>query len=169
MVAAAGPDDKVGPNVEEVVNPSDKGVLNDSTVDILLGGRASFEDRISIYKLTQEGLPIANVVKFVSSVAMLEDEQVLAQIIGLSKSTLYSRLKKTDNLLNPDQSVRTVRFAQVLAKAKQVFGSTEEAERWMSKPAMGLDGHKPLDLLTNPVGFEIVDEFLARMEYGVYQ
>lgn len=22
----------------------------------------------------------------------------------------------------------------------------------MSKPAMGLDGHKPLDLLTNPVG-----------------
>jgi uncharacterized protein (DUF2384 family) len=31
------------------------------------------------------------------------------------------------------------------------------------------DDNKPTDLLTNPMGFEPVDEFLNRLEYGVYQ
>ncbi|AZC22437.1 MULTISPECIES: antitoxin Xre/MbcA/ParS toxin-binding domain-containing protein [Pseudomonas] len=146
-----------------------KPVLKDRTSDILLGGRARFDDRISIYRLTEEGIPLTAIVKFVSSVPMLKDEQVLAKIIGLSERTLHRRLKTPDEPLNPEQSARAVRFAQVLSKAQEVFGSSEQAQDWMAKPVMALDGHKPVDLLTNPIGFELVDEFLTRLEYGVYQ
>ncbi|WP_031320817.1 type II RES/Xre toxin-antitoxin system antitoxin [Pseudomonas piscis] len=146
-----------------------KPVLKDRTSEILLGGRARFDDRISIYRLTEEGIPLAAIVKFVSSVPMLKDEQVLAKIIGLSERTLHRRLKTPDEPLNPEQSARAVRFAQVLSKAQEIFGSSEQAQEWMAKPVMALDGHKPVDLLTNPIGFELVDEFLTRLEYGVYQ
>lgn len=141
----------------------------DSTSEILLRGRARFDDRVSIYKLTEKGIPLSDVITFVSSVSLLKDEQILIKIFGLSERTLHRRLKNPDEPLNPDQSARAVRFAQVLEKATLVFGSSDEAERWMSQPVMGLDGHKPVDLLTNPIGFELVDEFLSRLEHGVYQ
>lgn len=55
-----------------------------------------------------------------------------------------------------------------LAKATEVFGSVDEAERWMSRPAMGLDGQRPIDLLQTVRGTELVHDFLVRLEYGVY-
>ena len=54
------------------------------------------------------------------------------------------------------------------AKASTVFGSREAAERWMGKPAMGLDGHRPIALLRTVQGAELVNEFLDRLEHGVY-
>ena len=74
-------------------------VLKEQSSDILLGGRARFDDRISIYRLTEEGIPLTAIIKFVSSVPMLKDEQVLAKIIGLSERTLHRRLKTPDEPL----------------------------------------------------------------------
>ena len=35
-------------------------------------------------------------------------------------------------------------------------------------PAVGLDQRRPLDLLVTPAGTKIVEDFLQRLEYGVY-
>ena len=67
-----------------------------------------------------------------------------------------------------DLASKTWLFAETLAKATEIFGSREEAERWMSKPAMGLDGERPIDLLQTVQGAELVNDFLGRLEYGVY-
>lgn len=58
--------------------------------------------------------------------------------------------------------------AETLAKATDIFGTKDEAERWMSRPAMGLDGQRPIDLLQTVQGTELVNDFLVRLEYGVY-
>jgi uncharacterized protein (DUF2384 family) len=34
---------------------------------------------------------------------------------------------------------------QILSMAAEVFGEREVAEAWMSRPAMGLDGQRPID------------------------
>lgn len=141
----------------------------DKISEILLRGRARFEDRKSIYLLTKEGIPMSAVLKYISSVGMLRDQSIVVQIMGVSERTLQRRLKQPDEPLNPEQSARAVRFAQVLSKATKVFGDAKAAEEWMIEPAMGLDWDKPVDLLINPVGFELVDDFLTRLEYGVYQ
>ena len=59
-------------------------------------------------------------------------------------------------------------FAETLAQATEIFGGKEEAECWMSKPAMGLDGQRPIELLQTVQGAELVNDFLTRLEYGVY-
>ena len=70
--------------------------------------------------------------------------------------------------LSQDQSGRTSRFAGVLAKAIAVFGSQEAAEQWLERPATGLDQRCPIDLLAAQAGVQLVEEFLERLEYGVY-
>lgn len=60
------------------------------------------------------------------------------------------------------------RYAHILEHAERVFGSREKAERWMTKPALGLDGRCPADLLANADDLELLEVFLTRIEYGVY-
>ena len=48
------------------------------------------------------------------------------------------------------------------------LGSREEAERWMVTLATVLDQRRPIDLLSTPAGTVLVEEFLDRLDYGVY-
>ena len=60
------------------------------------------------------------------------------------------------------------KLAEILAKATAVLGSQQEAERWLEQPAVGLDQRRPIDLLVTPAGTKIVEDFLTRVEFGVY-
>ncbi|MCY1454309.1 putative toxin-antitoxin system antitoxin component [compost metagenome] len=77
-------------------------------------------------------------------------------------------MKNKDEALSPEQSARALYYAEVLEKAQEVFGTRALAEEWMTRPALGLDGESPIDLLSNPVGSELVTAFLNRLDYGVY-
>jgi putative toxin-antitoxin system antitoxin component (TIGR02293 family) len=63
---------------------------------------------------------------------------------------------------------RTRKFAEILARATELFGSRQEAKRWMERPAMALECRRPIDLMTTPAGVEIVEHLLQRLQYGVY-
>jgi putative toxin-antitoxin system antitoxin component (TIGR02293 family) len=62
----------------------------------------------------------------------------------------------------------TWKCAEILARATTLFGSQAAAEQWLEQPATGLDQRRPIDLMTTPTGLESVDDFLGRIEYGVY-
>lgn len=57
---------------------------------------------------------------------------------------------------------------ELLARAARVFGSEEEAERWLHRRAVGLNGQRPIDLLRSVEGSTVVEDFLTRVEYAVY-
>ena len=59
-------------------------------------------------------------------------------------------------------------FVEILAKATELFGSRQEAEHWLERPAIGLNRHRPIDLLAIPAGAELVKTFLSQIEFGVY-
>ena len=59
-------------------------------------------------------------------------------------------------------------YADILAKAAKQLGTIEAAESWLAEPAMGLDQRRPIDLLSTPAGVQLVEEFLTRLEYGIY-
>ncbi|WP_028630117.1 antitoxin Xre/MbcA/ParS toxin-binding domain-containing protein [Metapseudomonas resinovorans] len=61
-----------------------------------------------------------------------------------------------------------VQYAKVLARATQVFGSREAAERWMEARALGLERRRPIDMLSSAEDLEVLETFLGRIEYGVY-
>ena len=57
---------------------------------------------------------------------------------------------------------------EILIQATEVFVSQDEAERWLERPAMGLDNQVPIELLDTPPGIEMVETFLGRLAYDVY-
>lgn len=92
--------------------------------------------------------------------------QTLAKALGVSPRNLGCRANT--KRLNPNQGSRLWRLADIMAAAIHLQGSREEAERWLSMPAMALDQRTPLELMTTPVGAEMVKDLIVRLKFGVY-
>jgi putative toxin-antitoxin system antitoxin component (TIGR02293 family) len=137
----------------------------------LLGGADVFPSRpegaLAAHRLIEEGLPSGALTYLLDNIGLLADDPALQQALGISMRTVQ-RKKDSQAVLSILQSGRTWKFAEVLAKATDVFGSQEAAERWMDEPAMGLEGYKPIELMSTPAGMDVVETFLGRLSYGVY-
>lgn len=136
-------------------------------VAILLSGKVG-DDRMEVYRAVTNGFPLQSVLNMIENSHVYKRFGVLSKIVGASDRTLARRLKTPNEALTPEQSTRALNYAEVLEKATDVLGSRELAEQWMVKPARGLDGETPIDLISNSVGYELVTDFLTRIEYGVY-
>jgi putative toxin-antitoxin system antitoxin component (TIGR02293 family) len=150
----------------------------------LLGGvealRKKPSSQLEVHDLLQEGLPPASVKILVDGVVALSRKS-LFKGFGITERTFQRHLSRrssrkfaagmprlTGQRLNPEQSGRIWKFASILAKATEVLGSREAAERWLEQPAIGLGRKRPIDLLSTTAGAEMVGKFLGRLEYGVY-
>jgi putative toxin-antitoxin system antitoxin component (TIGR02293 family) len=72
-------------------------------------------------------------------------------------------------LYREDRSMPEIPYAKALEHAANVFGCQQLAEDWLRKPCTYLDDQVPLALIDNPPGFQVVEDYLARIELGVYQ
>ncbi|MCY1275231.1 putative toxin-antitoxin system antitoxin component [compost metagenome] len=59
-------------------------------------------------------------------------------------------------------------YEELLKRVERMLGSRLSAEQWIYKPARGLDGARPVDMLASAEGVRLLDDFLGRLEYGVY-
>jgi putative toxin-antitoxin system antitoxin component (TIGR02293 family) len=144
----------------------------------LLGGERAFrtipafmekaDNPLVIHSVIQAGFPGQVLTLLVSNVPLISDPRMFQKALGTSQRTLQRRRKEGEKRLSLEQSARTWKFAEIVAKATDVFGSQDEAERWLDSPVMALDQQRPIDLLATPVGTELVEQLLERMEYGVY-
>lgn len=139
----------------------------------LLGGARTFQhvpvDALEVHAAIQSGFPGGALTELVANVPVVADPAMLDRAVGVSVRTLQRRKSETNkSRLSLEQSARAWKFAEIVAKATAVLGSQGEAERWLETPAIGLDQQRPIDLLTTPVGTELVEQFLERLEYGVY-
>ena len=139
----------------------------------LLGGRSTLRrrvrSRLEAHDLLRDGLPGHALKHLVTKVGLLGAQHGgLEKAVGVSLRTYQRRKEALDKPLSLEQSGRTWKFAEILGRATDLFGSQAEAERWLEQPALALDQRKPIDLLSTPAGVETIEEHLMRLEYGVY-
>lgn len=138
----------------------------------LLGGqrvlRQKVRDPLEAHEMLLAGLPANAVTHLVDNLQIMREPASLEKALGMSLRTFQRRKEASAKPLNAEQSGRTWKFAEILTRATAVFGSQEEAERWLERPAMGLNQHRPIDLLATPAGVEVVETFLQQLHYGVY-
>lgn len=141
-------------------------------VAALLGGSAvlrhRLRDPLDVHEVLSHGLPAAALTRLVANVPLLRDQTFLESAVGMSLRTVQRFKVAPGKSLSKEQSGRAWKFAEILAKATEVFGSQEEAEQWLERPAIGLDQRRPIDLLATPAGVRLVEDFLGRLKYGVY-
>jgi len=138
----------------------------------LLGAPSTFRrvprSSLEAHEMLLGGLPSRALSYLVEHLVSLRWDDSFARAIGMSHRTYQRHTSASAGHLNPEQSGRTWKLAEILARATSVFGSKEEAEQWLERPAMGLNQRKPIDLLATPTGVELVEDFLVRLEHGVY-
>lgn len=137
----------------------------------MLGGDKVFshlpENLLEVHHCVTHGIPSAAISHLAHAMEPLS-AQALSDALGVSLRTLHRKKGAVQDTLTVAQGGRTFKFAEVVAKATLVLGSRAAAVQWLTTPAMGLDQQKPMTLLATPVGTQLVEELLDRIEYGVY-
>jgi len=94
------------------------------------------------------------------------DLKELVTILHISERTLqrYALSKK----LSPEVSERAIQLARLYCKGEEVFGDLEQFKKWMQYPSMALGMKQPKELLDTTFGFQLLNEELTKIEYGIF-
>jgi putative toxin-antitoxin system antitoxin component (TIGR02293 family) len=68
--------------------------------------------------------------------------------------------------LTIDESDRVVRLTRIQALTEDVFGDTEKANRWLRENLAILDGKSPLEVARTESGTRVVEQILAKIDWG---
>jgi putative toxin-antitoxin system antitoxin component (TIGR02293 family) len=94
----------------------------------LLGGshtvRRPLKTPLDVHEVLVRGLPAAALQRLVDNLVVIHSPAALEQAIGMSIRTIQRRKKRgATKPLSREQSGRTWKFAEILAKATAVLGS----------------------------------------------
>ena len=139
----------------------------------LLGGSDTFpkpiRNLLDAHDALIAGLPTSALLHLQSKVPLLVTDDALEKVIGISAKALRRRkMNASEIALSIEQSNRTWTFTEILLRATDVLGAQAEAEAWLNRPALGLDRRRPIDLLCTAAGVDAVEDYLTRIDYGVY-
>ncbi len=90
----------------------------------------------------------------------------LSILLSLNERTMARRL--VDGSLNKVESERLLLLMALAAHGLRVFEDQGKFNRWLRRPLEMLGNQTPLQLLDTATGFQVVDQVLGRIEYGVY-
>lgn len=89
-----------------------------------------------------------------------------ANLLDLSTKSLQ-RYRQSAKHFKPIQSEKIIEMTEVASIGLEVFGSMEKFRLWLDTPNFALGNLKPLDLLTDSYGKEMVIGELTRINHGI--
>ena len=120
-------------------------------------------DPFTIALFAKKGLPASSFDDLVSISA--GNREVFADRLNISLKTL-DRYKKDGRKFDPSISEIILKWIELYSKGLEVFGSIASFNKWLEKPAFGLQGSRPDELMSTSTGTELIIGELRRIEYG---
>ncbi len=122
------------------------------------------KDVFRLIDLTRSGVDYDTFKKFTTSYPL--NPAVWSKILNMSERTIqrYKREKKRFD------SIHTEKFLLIMLlfkKGVDVFGNTTNFLTWINSKNIPLGGIKPIDLLDNSFGINLVKDELIKIEHGV--
>jgi putative toxin-antitoxin system antitoxin component (TIGR02293 family) len=88
----------------------------------------------------------------------------IARLVIAARTQRHRRAKKQP--LTVEESDRVVRLARIQSIAEDVFGDAERANSWLREKLGILDHNAPLDLAQTESGARVVEQILAKIDWG---
>jgi putative toxin-antitoxin system antitoxin component (TIGR02293 family) len=89
-----------------------------------------------------------------------------ANLLDISTKSLQ-RYKQSSKHFKPIHSEKIIEMAEVTNVGLDVFGDMEKFKLWLDTPNFALGSLKPLELLSDSYGKEMVISELTRINYGI--
>ncbi len=144
----------------------DIGLYN--TLDDYNGGMTSsiFEDRLLLSKIIRGGISFSLFEKL-KQISLFTDEE-WAEYLNLSSKSLHRYSKEEDFRFKPIHSEKILELAEVVHAGLEIFGSSDKFNRWSKSESPALQNNRPIDLLMDSYGKEIVMDELNRIDHGIF-
>lgn len=117
----------------------------------------------NFYWQTNKGVGISEVEKLVEAGPFRSE--FFAAALDFSTKTL-ERYKQDKKRLNPNDSELVLKWKKLYDKGLESFGNYESFGRWLQKPAYGLNGIAPMEMMKTSSGVDLLIEELVRIDWG---
>ena len=123
-----------------------------------------FSNKMLLIHIIREGVPYSffNLIQHYTPFS----EKDWASFLDLSTKSLQ-RYKQTSKQFKSIQSEKIIEMAEVTNIGLDVFGNMEKFKLWLDTPNFSLGNLKPIELLKDSYGKEMVIGELTRINHGI--
>lgn len=123
-----------------------------------------FTNKLLIIQIIRAGVPYSlfDLIQFYAPF----NEKDWSEILDISTKSLQ-RYKQSSKKFRPLQSGKIMEMAEVTNVGLDVFGDMEKFRLWLDTPNFSLGRMKPMELLKDSYGKEMVLGELTRINYGI--
>jgi putative toxin-antitoxin system antitoxin component (TIGR02293 family) len=130
-----------------------------------LGGRPMLGEEVvsdaDLARLVRRRIPL-RVLTCIKRIGFSDQE--IWQYIIPARTQRHRKARK--ERLTIDESDRLVRLTRIQALAEEVFGDMEKANRWLRERLGILDDKTPLEIAQTDSGARVVEQLLAKIDWG---
>ncbi|MEX2569119.1 MAG: antitoxin Xre/MbcA/ParS toxin-binding domain-containing protein [Cyclobacteriaceae bacterium] len=140
--------------------------LGEGNVSSQNGFKDLLNNKYSIIRAIRKGVPfyLFDQIKNVSPF----DENDWADYLNISTKTLQRHQKEKNYVFKPIHSEKIFELAEVTNRGIEVFGLPDKFHNWLFTSSHALGKMKPVELVKDSYGKELVMSELNRIEYGVF-
>lgn len=123
------------------------------------------KNKLLMIQIIKEGIPY-------SLFSLIQDytpltEEGWANLLDISTKSLQ-RYKQQAKQFKPIHSEKIIEMSEVSSVGLELFGKMEKFKTWLGTPNFSLGNQKPLDLLSDSYGKELVLSELTRINHGIF-
>ncbi len=123
-----------------------------------------FTDKLLMILVIRQGVTY-NLFNLIKDTTPFTEEN-WADFLDISTKSLH-RYKQTSKSFKPIQSEKIIEMAEVTNVGIDVFGDMDKFKLWLETPNFSLGNLKPMELLKDSYGKELVISELTRINYGI--
>jgi putative toxin-antitoxin system antitoxin component (TIGR02293 family) len=125
---------------------------------------AFLSNKLLVINIIQQGIPYS-LFNIVQEYTPFEMEDCLI-FLDISSKTLM-RYKENEKTFKPIQSEKIIEMAEITHTGLEVFGNMDKFKLWLNTPNFSLGKSKPIDLLKNSYGKDLVLTELTHINHGI--
>jgi putative toxin-antitoxin system antitoxin component (TIGR02293 family) len=150
---------------QEIAHALRAGVVEKSVgATIKINHSDFFKDKLMMIKVIREGVPYS-LFTIIQDYTPFTDKD-WSNFLDISTKS-FLRYKQSTKKFKPIHSEKIIEMAEVTNLGLEVFGNLEKFKRWLDTPNFSLGNMKPIDLLMDSYGKELVISELTRINYGI--
>lgn len=125
-----------------------------------------FSNRMLVVTAIREGITLS----FFMSIQNLTpfSETDWSNFLNISQKSLQRYKKDKTHVFKPIHSEKIMELAEVTALGNNVFDSSNQFYEWLNTPSLVLGKMKPVELLNDSYGKEMVMNELNRIDQGIF-